>query len=186
MPLSIAATGLVTSLGHDAATSCAAIRAGLTRAAPLPDCTVLDPDSQMLVPAIGHAVWGLTEGGSPIARWLALARQAFADLCARAALPGADDAPYWQRTAMLVVGPALDDDRFVFCPPCNPELINDGYLQPLLRALRMPIDAVRVHAGLRRPHWRDARHAPRSGCWRMPPSSGCSSSRLTRCSTAIR
>ena len=146
MPLTIAATGLVTALGHDAATSCAAIRAGLTRAAPLPQCAVLDPDSQTLGPAIGHQVWGLTEGGSPVARWLALAGQAFADLCDRAALPGADDAVYWQRTALLLVGPALDDDRFVFCPPCNPELIDGSYVQPLLHAFGVPIVPARVHS----------------------------------------
>jgi 3-oxoacyl-[acyl-carrier-protein] synthase-1 len=143
--LFINAIGMVTALGHDAATSCAAIRAGITRAAPVPDATVLDPDSHTMVPLIGHAVWGLTEGRATVARWLAMATYAFNDLRRSGMLPDADDVAFWRRTAVVIVGPDLDEDRFAFAFPCYPEMIGETYVAPLMRSLGIPIDADRVH-----------------------------------------
>jgi 3-oxoacyl-[acyl-carrier-protein] synthase-1 len=58
--MDVIATAMVTSLGYDAATSCAAARAGLTRASELP-FTVLENDHTPGL-AIGHTV-GLLGGG---------------------------------------------------------------------------------------------------------------------------
>ncbi len=138
MNLAVTGFGLITSLGHDARTSCAGIRAGISRAAPIAGAEVLDPDTQTLMPAVGHAAWGVTEGGSAIARWLALAQHAFRDLCRDALLP-ADDAAFWQRTALVLVTPELDDDRFTFNPQCYREMIDESYVAPLQRALGISI-----------------------------------------------
>jgi 3-oxoacyl-[acyl-carrier-protein] synthase-1 len=140
MNLAVTGFGLITSLGHDAPTSCAGIRAGISRAAPIAGAEVLDPDTQTLVPAVGHAAWGVTEGGSAIARWLALAQHAFRDLCLSARLP-TDDAPFWQRTALVLITPDLDDDRFMFNPQCYREMIDESYVAPLQRALGLEIAA---------------------------------------------
>lgn len=145
LPIAVAATGLVTAVGLDTATSCAAIRAGLTRAAPVAGCDVLDPDSQTMVPAIGHAVWGLTAGAAPPARWLTLATHALGDLCRRADLPPFSDAEFWQATALLIVGPPLDDERFFHCKSCQSEAIQESYVQPLLRSLGRPFLQEYVH-----------------------------------------
>src|SRR5688572_28971340 len=139
MNLLVDAFGMVTALGHDAATSCAAIRAGISRAAPLPDAQVLDPDSHTMVPLIGHAVWGLTEGKAAIPRWLAMATSAFTDLRRSGVLPGPDDADFWRRTGVVLVGPDLEEERFTFSLPCYPEMIGETYVEPLMRTLGIPI-----------------------------------------------
>ncbi|MDZ7591858.1 MAG: hypothetical protein U5L05_14520 [Rubrivivax sp.] len=134
---------MVTSLGHDAATSCAAIRAGLSRARAVPGCAVLDPDTQTMEPAIGHEVWGLTRGMSAPARWITLATRAFVDLCQRgiaAVVPRPED---WHRTALLLVGPCLDDGRFLFFPECSQGHIDETLVQPLRRRLAVPLEVDR-------------------------------------------
>jgi 3-oxoacyl-[acyl-carrier-protein] synthase-1 len=145
MNLLVEGLGMVTPLAHDAATSCAAIRAGLTRAAPLTDAAVLDPDTQEMVPAIGHPVWGLTEGKAAIARWLSMARHAFADLRRSAALPAPSDAGFWSRTSCVVVSSVDNGDRFAFAPECYAELIEATYITPLRQQLGLGMDPQQVY-----------------------------------------
>ena len=145
MNLRVDALGMVTALGHDAATSCAAIRAGLTRAAPVAEAEVLDPDAQVMVPVIGHAVWGLTEGKAALARWLTLGRHAVADVRRSGRLPAASDAAFWARTAFVIVSPVLDDDRFVFAPECHAASIETTFIAPLLRQLGLPFESRHVY-----------------------------------------
>ena len=140
----VSALGLVTSLGHDAVTCCAAIRAGLTRAASLPDTEVLDPDTHTMVPAVGHAVFNLTGGKSALARWLAMGRQAFIDLCHSSGLPGAADTAFWERTGLGLIVPVVDDERFMFFEPFRDGAIQESYVRPLVRSLAVPINSARV------------------------------------------
>ena len=140
MNLVLSEFGMVTSVGHDAATSCAAIRAGMTRATPLADAQVLDPDTQTMIPLIGHAVYGLTDGASPVARWLTLSRYAFLDLYRSGSLPAKDDVSFWERTALALVSPVVDDARFMFFAPFEELSIETAYATPLLRSLAVPID----------------------------------------------
>jgi 3-oxoacyl-[acyl-carrier-protein] synthase-1 len=144
MSLAIAEFGMVTAVGHGAVTSCAAIRAGLSRAASLPDVKVLEPDTHTMMPAVGHSVFGLTEGRSAVARWLALARRAFEDLRGNGRLPGADDRNFWNRTALVLVVPAVDDERFMFFEPFNDGGIQEVYVRPLMRSLGIPLGSDRV------------------------------------------
>src|SRR5687767_7735935 len=144
MGLVIAEFGMVTALGHDAVTSCGAIRAGLSRAASLPDVEVLDHDTHTMMPAIGHAVFALTEGGSAVARWLALGRRAFADLREQGQLPGADDRGFWSRTALVLVVPVVEDERFMFFEPFNDGGIQQSYVRPLVKSLGVPLGSGHV------------------------------------------
>jgi len=144
MALAIAEFGMVTAVGHDAVTSCAAIRAGVSRATSLPDVEVLEPDTHTMIPAVGHAVFGLTEGRSAVARWLALGRRAFADLRERGQLPEADDRGFWNVTALVLVVPTVDDERFMFFEPFNGGAIQEAYVQPLVRSLGVPLGSDRV------------------------------------------
>lgn len=136
--LAITAFGMTTAVGHDAATSCASIRAGISRAQPIVEAKVLDPDAQLLIAATGHAVWGLTDGASAVARWLNLAESAIDDLCQSAKLPDANDHEFWSRTAVALITPVLDDDRLLFSLFTHPLMITESYVEPLLAAVGKP------------------------------------------------
>jgi len=76
----ITGIGLVTSLGLDVTTSCAAARAGIVRAAPLDFYPVRSPDDGSVSGVTAHAVSGVTEGFEGEARLVRLAAAALADL----------------------------------------------------------------------------------------------------------
>lgn len=79
MNVAIAAAGMVTSLGLDVATSCAAARAGITRANSLGVLKVRNPEDGELQDVVGHAVEGI-KGFEGEGRLLALASAALRDL----------------------------------------------------------------------------------------------------------
>jgi len=79
-PVAIVALGMVTPLGHGAEASCAAIRAGLTRFAELPEAQI-DGAS-----VIGATVQGITDGLLGLDRFARLAGGAVQDLIEAAAL----------------------------------------------------------------------------------------------------
>ncbi|QQR44276.1 hypothetical protein JKA73_35770 [Myxococcus xanthus] len=87
----ITGLGMVSSLGADVVTSCAAARAGLTRWKEL-DIRVTDKDTLEAVPLQGQEITWLTHGFEGFARWLRLGDAALRDLLeysqlGRAALP---------------------------------------------------------------------------------------------------
>src|SRR5262245_50588001 len=71
---------MVSALGLDVVTSCAAARAGITRIGPLDDLQVFDEESEELVPLAGHQVPLISAGMFGFARLLQLALGAIADL----------------------------------------------------------------------------------------------------------
>lgn len=73
---------MATSLGSGAASSAAASRAGVVRAAALEDLTVFDETTAETIPLAGHPVRTIGEGFSGFARILRLAAAALADLAA--------------------------------------------------------------------------------------------------------
>jgi len=75
----VSALGMAASLGHDAVTACAAARAGISRAGPLP-VWVPNVDTQDPEPVVGHAVDGLADGFEGTGRLLRLAELALSDL----------------------------------------------------------------------------------------------------------
>ncbi|MDA8137276.1 MAG: hypothetical protein M0036_01380 [Desulfobacteraceae bacterium] len=137
--LGITSIGLISSVGRDAATSCASIRAGISRIGPVEHFPVLDMDSQNARPLSGHPIRGLTDGYSALARWLVLSRLAFLDLVAFGALPSNGDTAFWQNTGLVVVLPVLDDDRLEYAAHCHPENIDATFVQPLLERLGYPL-----------------------------------------------
>src|SRR5262252_9886938 len=94
--LAITALGAVTSVGIDAVTTCASIRAGLSRPEALDGAIVLDLEDYQEVPVTGHQVGTLTRGFSNVGRWLQLAPVALRDLCVSGSLPLPQaDAAFW-------------------------------------------------------------------------------------------
>lgn len=129
--ISITAIGAVTSVGMDAVTTCASIRAGLSRPAPLDGPAVLDLEDYKEVPVTGHPAGSLARGFSNIGRWLQLAPPALADLCSSGTLPTATDDPrFWARTMCVAVLPFLGE-RFEPDPNCTEEMIDQAFLAPL-------------------------------------------------------
>lgn len=143
MDIVISSLGMVSSVGRDVVTACAAIRAGIVRARPLTYFQVLDETSQEMEPITGHPLRGLTEGFTIIGRWLQLARACVADLLHQGALPDSSHASFWRSTGVLAVTPYHNDDRFgseASDASSSTEPVRLAYLQPLLDALRLPID----------------------------------------------
>lgn len=119
--LAVTGIGMVSALGLDVVTSCAAARAGITRIAPLDDLQVADLEAEELVPVAGHQVPIISAGMFGFARLLQLAGAAVDDL--RRSRPPEDVPPRlgmilllrsgWHRAALidrLKRHPPADDD----------------------------------------------------------------------------
>lgn len=96
--LAVTGLGMVSSLGHDVVSSCAAARAGILRARELDEFSVLDEASGELVPVVGHVVRGIPEGYVGVGRLVRLAGAALSDLLGRTGMQPAE----WSRTALLL------------------------------------------------------------------------------------
>jgi len=113
---------MVSALGLDAGTSCAAARAGLTRISELDCLSVFDEQSDELVPLVGHQVPYLSPGLFGFARLLQLALAAAEDM------QGARPVPPGSRMGMVLLLRS-DWHRSTFNqqrrgappPPVNPE-----------------------------------------------------------------
>ncbi len=78
--LSILGIGLASALGRDAATSCAAARAGLSRARPLVGLVDADPELGEPEAIVGHSVFGVPASAQGVGRISLLARAGLVDL----------------------------------------------------------------------------------------------------------
>ncbi len=78
--LTILGTGLASSLGRDASTSCAAARAGLSRSKPLVGLVDADPELGESEPVNGHSVFGIPSSAQGVGRVSLLACAGLRDL----------------------------------------------------------------------------------------------------------
>ena len=129
---SIVALGAVTSVGLDAATTCASIRAGITRPSDLEGHQSLSHLDYELAPTTGHVVPGLARGFSNVGRWIQLAAAAIEDLCTSAGLPRPDqDRRFWEATSAHLIVPRMGI-RFGIDPYCSEALLPTTLRDPLL------------------------------------------------------
>lgn len=84
--IAVTGLGMVSSLGHDVVTSCAAARAGLSRAAELDTFSVYSEEEWAEVPVVGHRVAGFADGFEGIGKLVRLTSGALADLLEYAGL----------------------------------------------------------------------------------------------------
>jgi 3-oxoacyl-[acyl-carrier-protein] synthase-1 len=140
----IRSIGIVSSVGRDARTTCASIRAGISRAAPIHGYQVLSVDDHVNVPMLGHAVPMATAGFSAPARWLQLSRLAFRDLVENSDVEGIGGAAFWTSVVVVCVVPELESGRFLFHPHLESATVRETYVHPLLHALRLPPEHVFV------------------------------------------
>jgi 3-oxoacyl-[acyl-carrier-protein] synthase-1 len=135
--VAITGVGAVTSVGMTAATSCASIRAGLSRAVPLDYGMALDISAYEEVPIMGHPAGTVGRGFSNVGRWLQLAPPALSDLCSSAMVPTPAVSPdFWADTACFVVLPVLGD-RFLPDVNCCDDTIESAFVLPLLDRVRI-------------------------------------------------
>jgi 3-oxoacyl-[acyl-carrier-protein] synthase-1 len=108
----VTALGMMTSVGWDALTACAAIRAGVSRPKPVDDWSLDSIATTLEVFPTGHPVAGYTDGFVMLGRWSRLFDGALQSLWTTSQTPGPEDAGFWKRTALVVVLPRLTDVRF--------------------------------------------------------------------------
>ena len=131
--------GLISSVGRSAADACAAIRAGIARAAEVTHFGVLDEEDHALTAVIGHPIAGVTDGFGPTGRWRVMAERALQDLPPRPASADDDRPDDWSRCGVVFVLPVLDDARFFYNPACKPDAVSRDYLRPLLKDERSAV-----------------------------------------------
>lgn len=130
----ITALGAVTSVGPSAATSCASIRAGISRPSELEGHESVVFLDYELAPTTGHAVADLARGFSGVGRWLQLAAAAIEDLCSSGDLPAPKaDPEFWRATVAYFVLPRIEDDRFGIDTYCDEEALPARFRDPLLQ-----------------------------------------------------
>lgn len=95
--LSITGYGMVSSLGHDAATSCSAARAGIIKSSELLNICFSEPETGELTPVVANTVFGCTEGFSGLGRITQLGVAAMNDLLSNFKV---DD---WSRTGLILI-----------------------------------------------------------------------------------
>jgi len=139
MNIGITGLGMITSVGRDAATSCASIRAGLTRPHQIHHHEMVDPETLEPVPLIGHPLRGFAEGFNMVGLWIRLAKHCLGDLMKGGDLPGPSETGFWGETAMVAATPYIDDDRFMSSGNEKPDVITESFLLPLLGNLGLPI-----------------------------------------------
>ena len=140
--LVITSFGMTTSVGRDAAQSCAAMRAGITRPTPLPYFSLVDESNGEGAPLIAHPISGLTDGFLIVGRWLRMAHAACTELMVdhrssdTAARPDARTT-----TAIIAVLPLCDAARFGIDDDASFDIgvLNSAFLTPLCKLLRLTV-----------------------------------------------
>jgi len=90
--------GMISSIGRDVVTSCASARAGITRESELDYFSVFDEESVKLVPVVGHAITGFSEGFVGLGRLICLGAAALADLLTYTGLKDME----WDKTGFFL------------------------------------------------------------------------------------
>lgn len=151
----ISGLGMVSTLGRDAVTACAALRAGMTRPRPL---AFYVPSSEDLLvePVFGHPMTGTTDGFEGLGLYLLLAHLALSDLLdATGCEPG--NATFWKESGLWVCTSTgrLDDEyeleahERMLDKRLVPELIRYvGLVIPMKQTRRVPLGHASVLFGV--------------------------------------
>jgi 3-oxoacyl-[acyl-carrier-protein] synthase I len=144
MSLVVSGLGMVSSIGRDVVTSCASLRAGLSRPRELPYFEVLEDADGEAMPLIGHPIRGFSDGFYLIGLWVRLGHRCLTDLIRYGGLPDGSDVRFWSRTGLALVTPHVDENRFPDVQALGPEEIGREYGQRLLSMLALPVPPSQV------------------------------------------
>ncbi|MFY2557357.1 hypothetical protein ACN469_07020 [Corallococcus terminator] len=133
MRLAITGLGILSTLGEDVVTACAALRCGLARPAPLSFEVFSEDEEEGTTRVMGHPLKGIADGYEGLGLYTRLAAQALQDLVRYADLNVGDSA-FWRATTLYLC----------LSPPRNEEL---GFILEKLFAERL-IPSVLDEAGL--------------------------------------
>ncbi|NVJ17287.1 hypothetical protein [Myxococcus sp. AM010] len=101
MSLAITGLGMVSSLGHDVVSGCAAIRCGMARPVPLGLQVVSSGDEPGVESVVGFPIQGLTDGFVGLGLHVLLVEEALKDLLLYSELTGADSRFWWDTAFFL-------------------------------------------------------------------------------------
>jgi 3-oxoacyl-[acyl-carrier-protein] synthase-1 len=132
--------GIASPVGLDATTTCASIRAGITRTEPIPGFQVLRIDDHENVPLRGHAVPLAADGFVAPGRWMPLARLAVRDLTTQPGVPSLDDLGFWSSVVIVFVTPDVETGRFFGHLRLDGESLHKTFVKPLMRSLQLAGD----------------------------------------------
>lgn len=137
--LVITGFAMVTSVGRSYVESCAAIRAGLSRPAPIEHHLLLDEDTQENVPLVGHPLRGIGDGFFGPGLWVRLARLCMAELIDRSIVADPADQSFWSRSAILAIAPDPNGERFSSDEPFESDYVRRLLLEVLAQQLSLPL-----------------------------------------------
>jgi len=129
---------MISAVGHDAATSCASLRAGVSRSRGLQFFPILDVEEQEPMPLPACPVHGFTEGFQGLGLWVRLAGAAIGDLISSSSTPPEMVSGFWQETALLMITPILDKPRFEGAEWTPTSLLHD-YSLAVAHLCRLPL-----------------------------------------------
>src|SRR4249920_465573 len=120
--LNITAVGMITSVGWDAPTACASIRAGFSRPGIVENFEIVDLESMQNVPLTGHPIANYTDGFVMLGRWHRLFDGAIESLWSTRAVPPLSLTKFWRETGVIVVTSRLNDRRFDTDEESSPDM----------------------------------------------------------------
>ncbi|ATB27677.1 hypothetical protein [Melittangium boletus] len=140
MRLAITGLGMLSTLGEDVVTACAALRAGLSRPAPL-RFEVFSPDEESGSAVVtGHPLKGIADGYEGVGLYTRLTSQAIQDLVRYAGLTPGDSA-FWGATSLYVcISPPRNNELGSVIE----ELFSEHLIPSILDEVGLPIAPART------------------------------------------
>ena len=140
MRLAITGLGMLSTIGEDVVTACAALRAGLSRPALLP-FEVFSPDEEAgTALATGHPLKGIADGYEGVGLYTRLASQALQDLVRYSGLTPGDSA-FWRSTALYIcLSPPRNDELSSILE----DLFSEHLIPSILDEVELPIPPARA------------------------------------------
>jgi len=139
MDLVITSLGMISSVGYDVVTSCASVRAGIRRPREICHFSVLDEESQEMLPLTGCQIHGYTEGFNIIGFWVRVGLSCLNDLIGYGALPEKCNKAFWSNTGLIAVTPPISDARFNSDESFTPLMLKQAYFDRLMELFDVPI-----------------------------------------------
>ncbi|RKH14599.1 hypothetical protein D7X74_19805 [Corallococcus sp. CA047B] len=134
MRLALTGMGMLSTLGDDVVSSCAALRCGIARPAPLRFDVYSEDEEEGVVRVVGHPLQGLTNGFEGLGLYTLMAAHALSDLVRYAGL-GRRDRAFWASTAVF---PCLSRPRMEDLGIPFEELLRKRLVPAVLAELELP------------------------------------------------
>ncbi|MBZ4418521.1 hypothetical protein [Myxococcus sp. RHSTA-1-4] len=139
MRLAITGLGMLSTLGDDVISSCAALRAGLVRPSPLRFEVYSEDEEEGVARVVGHPLQGVTSGFEGLGLYTLMAAHALDDLVRYAGLDRRDRA-FWASTAIF---PCLSRPRLEDLGALFEELLEERLVPAVLEETGLPATAGR-------------------------------------------